>query len=83
MLRREVVRLKREMNATSSQDQFAKWAKLRRQHDKALAEYDQKSEAVLVMPLLLVPEDNLLTEHGYLQHNPFKPSKPPSIAPSP
>ena len=31
------------MNATSSQDQFAKWAKLRRQHDKTLAEYDQIS----------------------------------------
>ena len=43
-LRREVVRLKREMNATSSQDEFAKWAKIRRQHDKVLAEYDGKSE---------------------------------------
>lgn len=42
-LRREVLRLKREMNGTSSQDDFAKWAKLRRQHDKTLAEYDQKS----------------------------------------
>lgn len=37
------MRLKREMNGTSSQDEFAKWAKLRRQHDKTLAEYDQKS----------------------------------------
>ncbi len=43
-LSREVVRLKREMNSTSSQDEFAKWAKLRRQHDKVLAEYEQKSE---------------------------------------
>jgi ferric-dicitrate binding protein FerR (iron transport regulator) len=40
---REVVRLKREMNATSSQDEFAKWAKLRRQHDKALAQYEETS----------------------------------------
>ena len=39
------MRLKREMNATSSQDQFAKWAKLRRQHDKALAQCDEKSMA--------------------------------------
>ena len=46
-LRREVVRLKREMNATSSQDEFAKWAKLRRQHDKALAQYEEKSSAPL------------------------------------
>lgn len=41
-LRAEVVRLKREMSSTSSQDEFAKWAKLRRQHDKAVAQYDEK-----------------------------------------
>ncbi|MCJ1404047.1 GET complex subunit get1 [Xylographa trunciseda] len=46
VLRREVVRLKREMNATSSQDEFAKWAKIRRQHDKVLAEYDQKTQSM-------------------------------------
>ncbi|KAL8797402.1 MAG: hypothetical protein Q9195_000557 [Heterodermia aff. obscurata] len=45
-LRGEVVRLKREMNATSSQDQFAKWAKLRRQHDKVLAEYEELSSSL-------------------------------------
>ena len=33
--------LKRELNATSSQDEFAKWAKIRRAHDKKLAEYDE------------------------------------------
>lgn len=42
-LKREVVQLKREMNATSSQDEFAKWAKLRRRHDKTLEEYEAKS----------------------------------------
>ena len=41
-LRREVVRLKREMNAVSAQDEFSRWAKLRRQHDKALEEHDRK-----------------------------------------
>lgn len=41
-LRREVVRLKREMNAVSAQDEFSKWAKIRRQHDKAMAEHDKK-----------------------------------------
>ncbi|KAH6656759.1 CHD5-like protein-domain-containing protein [Truncatella angustata] len=30
----EYLRIRRDLNATSSQDQFAKWAKLRRQHDK-------------------------------------------------
>lgn len=44
---REVVRLKREMNATSSQDEFAKWAKLRRRHDKALAQYEETSTSSL------------------------------------
>ncbi|QDS76394.1 hypothetical protein FKW77_003773 [Venturia effusa] len=40
-LKREVVRLKRELAATSAQDDFAKWAKLKRQHDKAAAEYEK------------------------------------------
>ena len=38
-----MVKLKRELNATSSQDEFAKWAKLRRAHDKKMADYDEKS----------------------------------------
>jgi hypothetical protein len=48
-LKHEVVQLKREMNATSSQDEFAKWAKLRRRHDKALEEFEAKS-ALIVLP---------------------------------
>jgi tail-anchored protein insertion receptor len=43
-LKRDVVQLKREMNATSSQDEFAKWAKLRRRHDKAMEEYEAMSQ---------------------------------------
>ncbi|KAL2863087.1 guided entry of tail-anchored proteins factor 1 [Aspergillus lucknowensis] len=39
-LKREVVQLKRDMNNTSSQDEFAKWAKLRRRHDKAMSDYE-------------------------------------------
>ena len=39
-LRRDVVRLNRDMTATSAQDEFSKWAKLRRQHDKAKDKYD-------------------------------------------
>ncbi|KAL4782386.1 WRB/Get1 family [Aspergillus varians] len=38
-LKREVLHLTRDMNNTSSQDEFAKWAKLRRRHDKALSDY--------------------------------------------
>ncbi|KAG2420606.1 hypothetical protein HFD88_000219 [Aspergillus terreus] len=40
-LKREVVQLKREMNNTSSQDEFAKWAKIRRRHDKMMDEYEK------------------------------------------
>ena len=45
-LRRDVVRLKREMAAISAQDDFARWAKIRRQHDKALAEYDKTGRSI-------------------------------------
>ena len=38
----EIIRLKRELRSTSSQDEFAKWATLRRLHDKAVAEYAQQ-----------------------------------------
>jgi hypothetical protein len=46
-LKREVLQLKREMNNTSSQDEFAKWAKLRRRHDKALSDYEALSMFLL------------------------------------
>ncbi len=47
-LRRELVRVRQEMNNTSSQDEFAKWAKLRRQHDKLQAELERT--CTLFMP---------------------------------
>ncbi|KKY25527.1 putative chd5 domain-containing protein [Phaeomoniella chlamydospora] len=46
VLRNEVLKLKRDMHGTSSQDEFAKWAKLRRQHDKKQAEYDEKTSQI-------------------------------------
>ncbi|CRG85467.1 Protein get1 [Talaromyces islandicus] len=45
-LKRDIVQLKREMNATSSQDEFAKWAKLKRRHDKGLEEYEVMNRSV-------------------------------------
>lgn len=45
-LKREIVQLKRELGNTSPQDNFSKWAKLDRQHNKAVAEY-QKLDASL------------------------------------
>ena len=40
-MKREVLRLKRELNGVSAQDNFAKWAKLQRQYDKAAAEFEK------------------------------------------
>ncbi|KAK6356595.1 GET complex subunit get1 [Orbilia javanica] len=42
----EVLKIRKEMAATSSQDEFAKWAKLRREHDKKAAELEKLSEIV-------------------------------------
>ncbi|WPH01654.1 putative Get1 family, helix hairpin bin domain superfamily protein [Acrodontium crateriforme] len=38
---KEAQRLKREMAAVSAQDDFAKWARLRRGHDKAKEQYEK------------------------------------------
>ena len=48
-LRGEVLRLKREMNAISAQDDFVRWAKLRRQHDKAMEQHDEKGKSASQM----------------------------------
>ncbi|KAK5138252.1 hypothetical protein LTR08_003313 [Meristemomyces frigidus] len=42
-LKADVVRLHREMKATSAQDDFAKWARIRRDHDRAKDKYDKQS----------------------------------------
>jgi hypothetical protein len=54
-LRNEVVRLQREMLAVSAQDNFAKWARLRREHDKAKDVYEKNGESFFPSqyPLLL------------------------------
>ena len=43
-LRKEIFQLKQELGMTSSQDEFAKWAKLRRRVDKGLADLEGVSE---------------------------------------
>jgi hypothetical protein len=42
-LKAEVLRRKKELQQTSAQDQFAKWAKLRRSVDKGLADLEKLS----------------------------------------
>lgn len=43
-LRKELVRLKKELGSVSAQDEFTRWAKLRRQHDKAETEYNKAGQ---------------------------------------
>jgi len=45
-LRREIVTKTRELKATSAQDDFAKWAKQRRQLDKLTAEHDELTNSL-------------------------------------
>jgi hypothetical protein len=40
-LKKEIVQLKHELGNTSPQDNFSKWAKLDRQHNKAMAEFNK------------------------------------------
>lgn len=42
-LQADYLKVRRELTSTSSQDEFAKWAKLRRQHDKLLEKLEAKS----------------------------------------
>lgn len=37
--------MKQEMNGVSAQDDFARWAKLRRAHDKVYAEFQKSGKA--------------------------------------
>ncbi|TVY20194.1 Protein get1 [Lachnellula arida] len=39
-LKKQFLKVRTELNATSSQDNFAKWAKLRRQHDKLVEQVE-------------------------------------------
>lgn len=39
------MKARKELNATSSQDEFAKWAKLRRQHDKLLEQLEKNKSS--------------------------------------
>lgn len=44
------MQLKRELGNTSAQDNFGKWAKLDRQHNKAVAEYQKLGEPEHLLP---------------------------------
>ncbi|CAL3967385.1 unnamed protein product [Diplocarpon coronariae] len=44
-LKAQYFKIKQQMNATSSQDEFAKWAKLRRQHDKVVEQLEKSKSS--------------------------------------
>lgn len=72
-LQAEYLKIRREMSATSSQDEFAKWAKLRRQHDKKLEQLDAASMCLpsrFTLPLSL-PGDEVEEEKNWNQENYF------------
>lgn len=56
-LQADYLKIRRELNATSSQDEFAKWAKLRRQHDKLLEQLDTASMCIPSEVISLPDED--------------------------
>ncbi|KAL1838971.1 hypothetical protein VTJ49DRAFT_2016 [Mycothermus thermophilus] len=43
---KEYLAVRHDLNATSGQDEFAKWAKLQRQHDKLLDELEKKKSSL-------------------------------------
>ncbi|KAL2759387.1 hypothetical protein ACRALDRAFT_2077761, partial [Sodiomyces alcalophilus JCM 7366] len=45
-LQAEFLKVRKELNGTSSQDQFAKWAKLRRSHDKLLEQLEASKKSL-------------------------------------
>lgn len=47
-LRKQVLEDKAELGRTSSQDEFAKWAKLRRKLDKSLADLEKASKYIYI-----------------------------------
>jgi len=48
-LQAEYLAVRKELNGTSSQDQFARWAKLRRKHDTLLEELEKKSTTQVLL----------------------------------
>ena len=60
-LKLEILSTKSELLTTSAQDQFAKWAKLRRSVDKGLADLEKLSEFCLLPPPLVSRLNYLFT----------------------
>ncbi len=66
-LQREFVRQRKELSGISSQNEFARWAKLRRQHDRTLAELEKTSIAPSQVFLLLSNADGSVSYSGLIE----------------
>lgn len=78
-LQKDYLAVRHDLNATSSQDEFAKWAKLRRQHDKLLEELEKKSTQY-PSKALHTPIWSVLLTIMFLQNPASKPRAKPSTA---
>lgn len=58
-LKSEILSAKAELLKTSAQDQFARWAKLRRGVDKGLADLEKLSAFLPCTIIIMVPTTNL------------------------
>lgn len=66
-LQQSYLKVRRDLNATSSQDEFAKWAKLRRQHDKMLEDLEKMSTSGHIMPTFYTAQSkNTLADESLL-----------------
>ena len=70
-LKSEILLNKKELLQTSAQDQFAKWAKLRRSVDKGLADLEKLSEFSASLPA-----SHLITTHRSATHSSTTPEHP-------
>jgi hypothetical protein len=71
------MKARRELNATSSQDEFAKWAKLRRTHDKLLEKLETSSK----QPSITYDSHCVLPRAPILCLQPLKETDMPNIKP--
>lgn len=78
-LKADILKSKRELDQTSSQDEFAKWAKLRRKLDKLIAELEKTSTSTFSFRAQLSPVE--MKENGCVGLAPATRAHLPSSSP--
>lgn len=57
-IKQKIIAIKNQITNTSAQDEFAKWAKLRRQHDKLMEEHSSLTSAFSTSQILYATTSN-------------------------